>query len=98
MREAGFLKKKIFPDGACICMSCYTLRQCSMRGVPKPLMIFGLIQEPCWTISQAIFLKNGPSHAIIKSERCDAYLPALSHMKNQYQAPTLFSEDRVNEE
>ena len=48
-------------DEACICMSCYTLRQCSMGGDPRSLVIFGLIQEPRWTINQAIFLKNGPS-------------------------------------
>ena len=60
------------------------------------MMIFGPIQEPCWTINQVIFLKNSPSHAIIKSERCDACIPALNHIKNQYQAPTQFSEDRVN--
>ena len=29
-------------------------------------------------------------------ERCDACIPALNHIKNQYQAPTRFSEDRVN--
>ena len=61
------------------------------------MMIFGLIQEPCWTKNQAIFLKNGPSPAITKSERCDACIPALNHIKNQYQAPTPLSEDRVNE-
>ena len=97
MREAGvFFIISSKTDEACICMSCYTLGQCSMGGVPQSLMIFGLIQEPYWTIKKAIFLKNCPSHAIIKSERCDACIPALNHIKNQYQAPTQFSEERVN--
>ena len=81
-------------------MSCYTLRQCSMGGVLRPLMIFGPIQEPCWTLNQAIFLKNGPLQLHDRrrhyKERCDACIPALNHIKNQYQAPTRFSEDRVN--
>ena len=62
MGEAGFyflFSQKT--DQACIFMSCYTLRQCSMGGELRPLMIFGPIQEPCWTLNQAIFLKNGPS-------------------------------------
>ena len=45
------------------------------------MMIFGRIQEPCWTLNQAIFLKNSPSHTIIKSERCDACIPALNYIK-----------------
>ena len=64
-----------------------------------PLMIFGPIQEPCWTLNQAIFLKSGPSqfHEGRRhyKERCGACIPTLNHIKNQYQAPTRFSEDRV---
>ena len=66
MREAGFLFYFLFPqkqmrdagllffssktDEACIYMSRYTLRQCSMGDVlhVRPLMIFGPIQEPCY--------------------------------------------------
>ena len=77
----------------------YTIRQCSMGGVLRPLMIFGPIQEPCWTLNQAIFLKNCPSQLHEGrhhyKERCDACIPTLNHIKNQYQAPTRFSEDRV---
>ena len=64
------------------------------------LVIFGPIQEPRWTLNQMIFLKN--SHSQLHDgrrhykETCDACIPALNHMKNQYQAPTRFSEDRVN--
>ena len=89
--------KKI--EEACVYMSCYTLRQCSMVGVLLPLMIFGPIQEPCWTLNQAIFLKNGPSlHNERRhyKERCDTCISALNHIKNQYQASTPFSEDQVN--
>ena len=72
---------------ACIYMSCYTLRQCSMGGVLRPLMIFGLVEEPCWTLNQAIFLKNGPSQLhngrCHYKERHDACIPALNHIKNQ---------------
>ena len=77
----------------------YTLRQFSMGGVLRPLEIFGLIQEPCWTLNQAIFLKNDPLqlHEGRRhyKERCDACIPTLNHIKNQYQAPTRFSEDLV---
>ena len=44
-------------------------------------------------LNQAIFLKYGPSqlhNAFIKSERCDACMPALNHIKNQYQVTTRF--------
>ena len=83
-------------------MSCYTLRQCSMVGVlhVQPLMIFRPIQKPFWTLNQAIFLKNRPSQLHDGrrhyKERCDACIPTPNHIKNQYQAPTRFSEDRVN--
>ena len=95
-----FISSKI--DESCIYISCYTLQQCSMGGVlhVQPLMLFGSIQEPCWTLNQTIFLKNG--HTQLHNgrrhykERCDACIPALNHIKNQYQAPTRFSEDRVN--
>ena len=37
------------------------IRQCSMGGILQPLMIFGPIKEPCWTLNQGIFLKKGAS-------------------------------------
>ena len=100
MQVCCFISSKT--DEACIYMSRYTLRQCSMGGVlhVRPLVIFVPIQEPRWTLNQTIFLKN--SHSTLHDgrrhykETCDACIPALNHIKNQYQAPTRFSDDRVN--
>ena len=85
-------------DEACIYMSCYTLWQCSMGGVLQPLMIFGPVQEPCWTINQAVFLKTALHNFTtpLKRKMRLLYICTKPH-KNQYQAPTRFSEDRVNE-
>ena len=51
-------------------------------------------------IKSGDFLENGPSQLHDGrrhyKERCDACIPAPNHIKNQYQAPTRFSEDRVN--
>ena len=80
-------------DEACISMSCYTLRQCSMGGVPQPMMVFGLIQEPCWTKNQAIFWTFTRHYKVRKMRRL--YTCTKPH-KNQYQAPTRFSKDLVN--
>ena len=62
-------------------MSRYTLRQCSMGGVlhVQPLMIFGQIEEPCWTLNQTIFLKNAlhnftTEDTIIKKDATLVYL------------------------
>ena len=102
MQEAGLFFISSKTDEACIYMSCCTLWQCSNGRCTTctTLMIFRPIQEPFWTLNQAIFVKNGPSQLHDGrhnyKERCDACIPALNNIKNQYQAPTRFSEDRVN--
>ena len=93
----------LFPqktDKACISWAVILSDNVPWEVYYGPWWYFGPIQEPCWTLNQAIFLKNGPLQLHDRrrhyKERCDACIPALNHIKNQYQAPTRFSEDRVN--